>query len=103
MIKRLFIMFVVAAVIIGIRVCYFSPNQKARRSARALEAFHAKGEQTFKWGIGINDYPTNDLSPTVPGQVLDRVAELGANWVRFDIPGWQEQQLGYSEVTVNEA
>lgn len=103
MVKRLLIMAVIAAALIGMSLWYFSPKQKAIRAARALQTFHTQGEQTFKWGIGINDYPTNDLSPTVPGQVLDRVAELGANWVRFDIPGWQEQQLGYTEVTVNEA
>lgn len=100
--RLLFIVGLITLLLGGV-TWYFLPSTKAARAARALEDFHKKGDKTFKWGIGINEYPTNVVHPEIPGKVLDDAVKAEVSWVRFDVPGWGEDQLALAELTVEAA
>ena len=47
-------------------------------------------EPVFKWGVGINPYPTGDHSPETAYKVLDEAQELGVTHLRVALPVREE-------------
>lgn len=68
----------------------------------ALIFYFHKTTNQFKWGIGVNPYPTSEETPAVSQKVLEKAKELGVGYVRMEIPVWTEDPFPFIDPTVEQ-
>lgn len=57
----------------------------------------------FKWGIGINPYPTAQHTSEISQKVLAKAKELGVDYVRMEVPGWANDPFSIIDPSVEQA